>query len=69
MNHPAQCPIPQLEISFNSEQMLTLTALRALYQEHHGIFTQRELAHLRFVHWLYRTGKVTDGREDDQKVA
>ncbi len=69
MNHPARHPISQREISFNSEQMRTLTALRALYQEHHGLFTQRELAHLRFVHWLYRSGKLTDGREDDQKVA
>jgi hypothetical protein len=49
--------------------MLTLSALRALYQEQHGLFTQRELARLRFVRWHYRTGKVAEGREDEQKVA
>jgi hypothetical protein len=65
MNYPARYPIPQREISLNSEQMRILTELRALYQEHHGIFTHRELAHLRFVRWLYRTGKLTDGREDE----
>jgi hypothetical protein len=49
--------------------MLTLSALRDLYQEQHGFFTQRELGRLRFVRWLYRTDKLTDGREPTQKVA
>jgi hypothetical protein len=69
MNSPTPHPIPPPEITFNSEQLLTLSALRALYQEQHGFFTQRELAHLRFVRWLYRTGKLTEGCEDEQKVA
>jgi hypothetical protein len=47
--------------------MRTLSALRELYQEQHGFFTQRELAHLRFVHWLDRTDKLTDGRERRQR--
>ena len=69
MNSPAPCPIPLPEISFNSEQMLTLGALRDLYQEQHGLFTRRELAGLRFVRWLYKSGKLTDGCERTQKVA
>jgi hypothetical protein len=56
-------------MSFNSEQMRTLTELRALYQEHHGLFTQRELAHLRFVRWLYRSGTLANGCDRPQKVA
>jgi hypothetical protein len=48
--------------------MLILTALRDLYQEQHGVFTQRELARLRFVRWLDRSGKLTDGCERTQKA-
>ena len=69
MNSPTPCPIPLPEISFNREQLLTLTALRDLYQEHHGLFTRHELARLRFVRWLYRTGRLTDRCERTQKVA
>jgi hypothetical protein len=53
MNGPTPLPIPPPGITFNRQQMLTLTALRDLYQEQHGFFTQRELTHLRFVRWLY----------------
>jgi len=69
VNSPTPYPIPPPEITFNREQMLTLSALRDLYQEQHGFFTQRELGRLRFVRWLYRTSKLTEGHEDEQKVA
>jgi hypothetical protein len=69
VNSPTPHPITAPEITFNREQMLTLSALRDLYQEQAGFFTQRELAGLRFVPWLYRTDKLTDGRERRQKVA
>jgi hypothetical protein len=69
VNSPAPRSIPAPEITFNREQMLTLSALRDLYQEQHGVFTQRELACLRFVRWHFRTGRLSDGRERRQKVA
>jgi hypothetical protein len=69
VNSPNPHPITAPEITFNREQRLTLSALRDLYQEHHGFFTQRELDRLRFVRWLYRTDRLTDGRERRQKVA
>ena len=69
MNTPTPGPMVAPEISFNREQMPTLSALRDLYQEQHGFFTQRELGRLRFVPRLYRTDKLTDGRERRQKVA
>jgi len=68
MNSPIRHSTTPPEILFNSQEMLTLNALRDLYQEHPGFFTQRELAGLRFVRWLYRTGKLTEGCEDEQKV-
>jgi hypothetical protein len=69
VNSPTPRPIVAPEITFNREQTLTLSALRDLYQEQHGFFTQRELGRLRFVRWLYRTDELTDGRERRQKVA
>jgi hypothetical protein len=67
MNSPTPHPITAPEITFNREQMRTLSALRELYQEQSGFFTQRELAGLRFVRWLDRTDKLTDGRERRQR--
>jgi hypothetical protein len=33
-------------------------ALRIRYREHRDHFTSRELAHLRFLRWLVRTGRL-----------
>jgi hypothetical protein len=67
MSRPIPHTITPSEATFNTQQMITLSVLRELYQEQHGFFTQRELAGLRFVRWLYRTDKLTDGRERRQR--
>lgn len=35
-----------------------LCRLRARYQQDHDLFSRQELARLRFVRWLYQTGRV-----------
>ena len=35
-----------------------LRALRARYQQHQDLFSQRELAHLQFLRWLFQTGRL-----------
>jgi hypothetical protein len=69
VNSPTPHPIVAPEITFNREQMLTLSALCDLYQDQHGFFTQRQLGRLRFVRRLCRTDGLTDGQERKQKVA
>jgi hypothetical protein len=41
-------------------QQQVLRTLRARYAQHHDLFSQAELARLRFVRWLYRTGRLAD---------
>ena len=35
-----------------------LLALRARYQQGHDLFGPREIAHMRFIRWLYRAGRL-----------
>jgi hypothetical protein len=44
--------------TFSPAESSALRALRAEYQQHRDLFSAREMAHLRFQHWLYRTGRV-----------
>ncbi len=37
-----------------------LRTLRARYAQDHDLFSQVELARLRFVRWLYRMGRLAD---------
>ena len=43
---------------FSTGEWNALRALRAAYQQHRDLFSARELARLRFQHWLYHTGQV-----------
>jgi hypothetical protein len=44
--------------TFTRPQWWVLRALRKRYQQDRDLFTAREQARLRFVHWLYRTGRL-----------
>jgi len=37
-----------------------LRALRTRYQQDPDLFSRRERAHLLFLRWLYRTGRLTE---------
>jgi hypothetical protein len=41
-----------------SEERHALHTLRERYQHDHDFFSARELARLRFLRWLYETGRV-----------
>lgn len=41
-------------------QHQALRTLRARYAQDHDLFSHAELARLRFVRWLYRTGRLAD---------
>ena len=43
---------------FSPAEASALRALRAAYRQHRDLFSAREMAHLRFQHWLYHTGRV-----------
>jgi hypothetical protein len=43
-------------------------ALRLLHERYHherDLFSNHEMGRLRFVRWLYRTGRLTTGEDDD----
>jgi hypothetical protein len=44
---------------FTRAERQAMRALRARYQQDHGLFGARELAHLSFLRWLYQTGHFT----------
>ncbi len=46
------------EEAVTAEQTRAWQALRIRYRENQDLFTSRELAHLRFVRWLVRTGRL-----------
>jgi hypothetical protein len=46
------------EEAVTAELTRTWQALRNRYQEDQDLFTARELAHLRFLRWLVRTGRL-----------
>jgi hypothetical protein len=45
-------------ITFSTRERRALCALRARYQQNRDLFNRRELAYLRFLRWLYRTGQL-----------
>lgn len=51
------------------EEIAALRALRDTYLEGHGLFTQREMAHLRFMRWLVQNrahgSDQLPGKSDD----
>lgn len=46
------------EADFSAVEMERLSAMRDRYSEHHDLFTDRELARLRFVRWMVQTGRL-----------
>ncbi len=45
-------------ITFSRREWRALRALRERYRQDHDLFSAQELAHLCFVRWLYRTGRL-----------
>ena len=50
---PTTAPTP-----WSVDEWRTLLALRTRYQQTRDVFGATELARLRFVRWLYRTGQL-----------
>lgn len=51
---PQPCAATQSDCLTDAERE-ALAQLRNRYGDHHDLFTERELARLRFVRWLYQT--------------
>jgi hypothetical protein len=49
---------PSTAPAFTPTQRATLRALRARYRASRDVFDSKELARLRFVRWLYQTGRL-----------
>ena len=45
-------------MAFTRAQSRTLRALRSRYQQDRDLFSAQEVAHLRFIRWLYLTGSL-----------
>jgi hypothetical protein len=45
-------------LTFTRTQAEALRTLRRRYQHDHDLFTAQELARLRFLRWLYLTGRL-----------
>ena len=43
---------------FSADEWRVLNALRENYQQERDLFSARELAHLRFLHWLHHSGRL-----------
>lgn len=43
---------------FTPQEQQVLASLRNRYQQGHDQFSGRELAHMRFLQWLYRGGRL-----------
>ena len=53
-----QTPDAPSTAAFTQDEQDALTALRALYFESHDLLSGRELERLRFLRWLYETGRI-----------
>ncbi len=51
-------PTSLAEISFTEQEARALEALRLRFQQDHDLFSAREWAHMRFLRWLVRTGRL-----------
>lgn len=58
MTTDTYAPAASTEIADTAEGKAALYALRARYRESRDLFSPRELAHLRFLRWLVRTGNL-----------
>ena len=57
-------PTHEIETTFTAEEARTIETLRLRCQADHDLFSQRELAHLRFLRWRIASGRLrtTAGR-------
>ncbi len=53
-----QPEIPSHSIGLDCDERRKLRLLRARYRRDRDLFTAHERARLRFVRWLYRTGRL-----------
>jgi hypothetical protein len=53
-----QLPAAAPAATFTVEECCALYSLRAHYSQHRDLFEDLELARLRFLRWLHRTGRV-----------
>ena len=53
-----QTPPPDSSDLYTESEWEALLALRRCYQLYHDFLSTRELARLRFVRWLYQTGRL-----------
>jgi hypothetical protein len=51
-------PTTLTEIPFSDREVRALEALRIRFQQDHDLFSAQERAHLRFLRWLVRTGRI-----------
>ena len=56
MTMPTGSPAPTTTLT--PAERHTLRVLRARYQQDRDLFSERERAHLRFLRWLYETGRL-----------
>jgi hypothetical protein len=54
---------------FSSSEWEALALLRERYQQGRDLFSDREMARLRFVRWLYRAGQLTSWEDDSGYTA
>jgi hypothetical protein len=55
----AQPPLIQSSLStLNCQEWVALLMLRRRYRDGQDLWSDRELAHLRFIRWLRRTGRI-----------
>lgn len=52
-------PQPAAPQPFTADQLQALTTLRVSYERQPDLFSERELARLHFVRWLYESGRMT----------
>ena len=53
-----QTPVPVPPPAFTPAQWQVLRALRTRYQQDRDLFSDTQRARLRFLHWLYQTGRL-----------
>jgi hypothetical protein len=55
----ASTPTSSQPAPFTQLEWWALRGLRARYHEHADLFSDRELAHLHFLRWLFQTGRLS----------
>mgnify|MGYP001455963779 CR=1 FL=1 len=55
--------------TFNADEWDALRLLHERYHHERDLFSNREMGRLRFVRWLYRTGRLTTCEDDSGYTA